>query len=236
MRDFIIGVIIILSIPCLAYSTDMDTHTLTASEVEKIIKEYMIQNTPWSEEQIKVNDISISNNSILPSSGNYEVAPAPKSTMIGRTAFYLNVYAGGKTVQTTWISADIEVWVDVVLTSRALKDNQLIGEDDIYIGRKNQGELPPGYINDMRDVVGKRLKRFVGANRPLTEDMVEVPPLFKRGEKVFIVAESESLKVTAVGMAKADGYAGRPVKVMNIQSRKEVFGEVVDGTTVRVKW
>lgn len=236
MKDFIIGVIIILVIPCSVHSTTGESHVLNIPDAERIIKDYLVQHTSWNESQIKVKNISISNNIILPPGEEYEVVPAPKSTMIGRTAFSLNISRDGKTTHTSWISADIEVWVDAVLTSRSMKDRQLIGEGDIYVGKKDLAELPPGYIYDVKDVVGKRLKRFAGANRPLTVDMLEDPPLFKRGDRVFIIAESESLKVTALGTATEDGFRGRPAKVINIQSRKEVFGEVIDGGTVKVKW
>ena len=101
---------------------------------------------------------------------------------------------------------------------------------------KDLSDLPAGYIYDLKNIAGKRVKRFVGANTPLTEDILEDPPMFKRGDKVFIVAESETLKVTAMGVAGEDGYRGRPVKVTNLQSKKEVFAEVVDGGTVRVRW
>lgn len=236
MRHFFIGVIIILVIPCLVHSTTGESHVLNISDVERMIKDYLVQHTPWDESQIRVKNISISNNIILPPAEGYEVVPAPKSTMIGRTAFSLNISRDGKTTQTSWISADIEVWVDAVLTSRSMKEHQLIGEEDIYVGKKDLAELPPGYVYDLKDVVGKRLRRFAGANRPLTVDVLEEPPLFKRGDKIFIIAESESLKVTVVGMATEDGFRGRPAKVINIQSRKEVFGEVIDGGTVKVKW
>lgn len=236
MKTSIIGMIMVLMIPCFVYSSDRESQLLTVSDAERMIKDYLVQNTPWSESQIKVKNISIANNIILPPGEGYEVVPAPKSTMIGRTAFSLNISRDGKTTQTSWISADIEAWVDVVLTSRSLKDHQLIDEEDIYVGKKDLAELPPGYLYDVKDAVGKRLKRYVGANRPLTGDMLEDPPLFKRGDRVFIIAESESLKVTALGAATEDGFRGRPAKVINIQSRKEVVGEVIDGGTVRVKW
>lgn len=236
MKNSIIGMIMVLMIPCFVYSSAGESRLLTVSDAERIIKDYLVQHTPWSESQIKVKNISILNHIILPPAEEYELVPAPKSTMIGRTAFSLNISRDGKTTQTSWISADIEVWVDAVLTSRSMKDHQLIGEGDIYVGKKDLAELPPGYIYDVKDVVGKRLKRFAGANRPLTADMLEEPPLFKRGDRVFIIAESESLKVTALGTATEDGFRGRPAKVINIQSRKEVFGEVIDGGTVKVKW
>ena len=66
--------------------------------------------------------------------------------------------------------------------------------------------------------------------------MVEEPPLFKRGDKVFVIAESDTLKVTTVGIASEDGIKGRPVKVLNIQSKKEVFGEVMEDGIVKVRW
>jgi len=65
---------------------------------------------------------------------------------------------------------------------------------------------------------------------------LEEPPVFKRGDKVFIIAESEVLKVTAVGLAGEDGYRGRTVRITNMYSKKEVIGNVVDNGTVSVKW
>ena len=112
----------------------------------------------------------------------------------------------------------------------------MVGTDDIYIGRKELSRLPAGYIDDMNQISGKRTKRFVGANSIVTENMLEEPPMFRRGDKVFIVAESESLKVAAMGMAGEDGYRGRPVRITNMQSKKEVIGEVDGDGTVRVKW
>lgn len=244
MKALTIGLMSILIITSLAYSSTGELHILTVSDAEWLIKEYLIRHTPWTEEQIKVKNVNLSNNIFLPPEKTYEVTPAPKSTMIGRTAFSLNINKDGKVTQASqtsiqtsiWISADIEVWVNVVMTSHAMKGRQIIGEDDVYIGKKDLAELPPGYIKDVRDTAGKRLKRFIGANRPLIVDMLEDPPLFRRGDKVFVVAESETLKVTAAGIAAEDGYRGRPVRVINTQSRKEVSGEVIDGGIVRVRW
>ena len=232
----LMGIITILGVPELSYSSTAEVNTLTASDAERMIKTYLGGHTPWSEDQIKVKNISIANNIYLPSAWDYEITPAPKATMIGRTAFSLSINTNGKPMQTSWINADIEVWVDVVLAVHTIKERQVIREEDIYVGKKDLAELPPGYADDIGSVAGKRAKRFVGTNRPITQDMLEEPPLFKRGEKVFILAESDTLKIIATGTAENDGYKGRPVKVMNVQSRQEVSGEVIDSTTVRVKW
>ena len=236
MKKLLISMMMILVTPCLVYSTTEESHIFTVSDAERIIREYMIRNTPWGEDQIKLKNISISNKIVLPATGDYEIKPSPKATMIGRTSFALNITENDRTTQTYWINADIGIWVDVILTSRSMKDHQVISEDDIYMGKKDIAELPPGYLDDIKEVVGKRFKRFIGTNRPVTEDILEELPLFKRGEKVFIVAESESLKVIAAGVANSEGYRGHTVKVINMQSKKEVIGEVIDNETVKVKW
>ena len=210
--------------------------TLPSAEVEKIIKEYVIRNTPWTEEQVNIKNVNISNKILLPEKWDYYIAAAPASSMLGRSSFLLDITGIDNSVQSSWVTAEIEVWVDVVLASKPLKERQMVGADDIYIGRKDLSRLPAGYIDDIRRVSGKRVKRFVGANSILTENILEEPPLFKRGDKVFIVAESDALRVSAIGVAGEDGYRGRPVRITNMQSKKEVIGEVDDNGTVSVKW
>lgn len=222
--------------PFLAHPATEGDKLLSIMEAEGIIIEYIASHSPWEEIQIKVKNISFPNNIIIPPDGVLEITASPKSTLLGRTAFSVILKGDGRSAQTHWISADIEVWVDVVLTSRSLKDHQIISENDVYTGKQNLGDLPAGYLYSSGDVVGKRLKRFVGGNRPLTVDIMEEPPLFKRGDKVFIIAESDTIKVTAVGVASEDGYKTRPVKVVNLQSKKEVFGDVIDSGTIKVRW
>src|SRR3990172_11149946 len=226
---------IVLTATTAIYAAD-GAKTITSSEVEKIIKEYVIKNTPWTEEQVNIKNVNISNKILLPEKWGYHIAAAPASSMLGRSSFLLDITGIDNSVQSSWVTAEIEVWVDVVLASKPLKERQMVGADDIYIGRKDLSRLPAGYINDISQVSGKRVKRFVGANSILTENILEEPPLFKRGDNVFIVAESDALRVSAIGVAGEDGYRGRPVRITNMQSKKEVIGEVDGDGTVSVKW
>ena len=233
----IVTVISINSIaPCLTSSATEGGNSLSVKEAENIIREYVTAHSPWEDAQIKIKNINVPNNLLLSPDLDYEITASPKSTLIGRTAFSLNIKGDNSPVKTIWISADIEVWVDVVLTARSLKDHQIINSNDVYMGKQNLGDLPAGYLYKPEDTSGKRLKRFIGGNRPVTNDMLEDTPLLKRGDKVFIIAESDTIKVTAVGIASEDGYKDRPVKVVNLQSKREVFGDVIDGGTIKVRW
>lgn len=210
--------------------------SLQSGDIEKIIKAHVIENTPWTEEQVTVKNVNVANKITMPSDGRYHLKPASGASMTGRTSFMLEITGTDNEFQSSWVTAEIGVWVDVVLASKPLKEKQVLNDGDFYIGRRELSRLPGGYLDDMREVSGKRVKRFVAANSILTENVLEEPPLFKRGDKVFIIAESDMLRVTAMGIAGEDGFRGRPVRITNMQSRKEVIGEVVADGTVSVRW
>ena len=64
--------------------------------------------------------------------------------------------------------------------------------------------------------------------------MVELPPLVKRGDIVTIKAVSGALQVTTLGKAKSNGHQGERIKIVNIDTQKELYGYVVDAKTVKV--
>jgi len=70
----------------------------------------------------------------------------------------------------------------------------------------------------------------------MTKDLIEQPPLVKRGVGVRIVAESGCLKVSALGGVMGRGYEGSRVCVMNLDSKKKIFARVVNANTVRVNF
>jgi len=51
---------------------------------------------------------------------------------------------------------------------------------------------------------------------------------------VLIIAESEGLKVTALGKAKEKGRRGEMIRVLNIDSRKSIYARVLDSSRVKV--
>src|SRR4030066_1148910 len=84
-----------------AYAADA-VKTLPSDEVEKIIKEYVIQNTPWTEEQVKIKNVNVANKINLPESWSYHIAAAPASSMTGRSSFLLDITGTDNAVQSSW--------------------------------------------------------------------------------------------------------------------------------------
>ncbi len=65
--------------------------------------------------------------------------------------------------------------------------------------------------------------------------MLKEKPLVKKNEKVKIISGSESVIVSADGVALGDGDMGSEVKVKNTDSGKELIGIVTGTGEVTVK-
>ena len=95
-------------------------------------------------------------------------------------------------------------------------------------------ELNP--ITSIDEVLGKRTKRTITASSFLTTACIELPPLVKRGDVVLIIAESEGLRITALGEVRKSGCRGEKIRVLNLDSKKAVYARVVDADTVIVDY
>jgi flagella basal body P-ring formation protein FlgA len=106
----------------------------------------------------------------------------------------------------------------------------------VSLEKRDLAKIPPGAITDIHAVVGKRVKRTLNAGTILRRSMVDNPPIVKRGDVVKLVIETETLKITTLGRVDERGGMGDTVRVTNLDSKRRVYGQVVDRQTVRVRY
>ncbi|MFO7707957.1 MAG: flagellar basal body P-ring formation chaperone FlgA [Desulfobacterales bacterium] len=134
------------------------------------------------------------------------------------------------------VTAQVEVRVKAVVSSRPLGRYKPIEEGDIEVREVDLAGLPADFISDPEAVIGKRTRRAVDTHAVLRPDLVELPPVVKRGDRVKIVAETAGMRITAVGEVKQKGCVGERVPVVNLDSNKVVHARVVDGQTVQIEF
>lgn len=122
--------------------------------------------------------------------------------------------------------------VEVVGLVRTVEAGQIITEADL-------GPVEvPGTVARLvampADVLGKEAKRTIEAGKPLRPYDVMVPQLVKKGQKVSLIVQNETMTITATGKAMTAGGEGDTVRVQNSQSYVLLEGEVVGPGLVRV--
>lgn len=85
-----------------------------------------------------------------------------------------------------------------------------------------------------RDVVGQEARTTLYAGRPILFDDVGPPALVARNQIVSIKYQADGLTILTEGRSLQRGGIGDRIRIMNLDSRATLFGQVQEDGTVRV--
>jgi flagella basal body P-ring formation protein FlgA len=111
------------------------------------------------------------------------------------------------------------------LAKRDMKKGERIKGEDLYerVAFLSDYGLYPSSIEDIE---GKRLKRDILANTPITKEILEETYAVGRGEIVTVKIENERIKISAKAISLEKGKLGDVVRLKNTSSGKEITGFV----------
>lgn len=167
------------------------------------------------------------------------VCQVPLQTSVNR----LNANGGRVTVRvechddspwSRYVAASVRVFQEVVVTSRALPRDSIIGPGDVILKEHDISTLGGQVIMDPDVAVGQSVRRAVSADTALSIDMLEAPVLVKRGDMVVVIAERGSIAIRGTGTALQAGEAGRQIPVRNNSSERVVQAVVTGAGEVKV--
>ncbi len=204
-------------------------------KIEKVVLDYIYRKIPWERDKVKVGNIKINSGVRLPK-GNvaYKVLPPDNTDFLGTVPMSVVFQVDGKFCRKVWAFVNIEVLTEVVVAKRPIGRYHIISEDDLCLQKMDLAKLSSNIITDIEDVLGKRVKRAIKAKTVLRTDLVELSPLVKRGDIVLIIAETEGLRITALGEVKEKGRKGERIRVANLDSKEKIYARVVNSNTVKV--
>ena len=209
--------------------------TVPSERVAGWVRDYLQRTIPWPAEDVEIRQLAGLRDLRLPAGRyTYTVRPRPGEDFLGRTPLEVTVQpAHGRRVR-FWVTAEIAVLAPVVVARHPLARFREIGPSDVTVERRDLAGVPRDACRSVDEVVGKRTRTAVGAGETLARSRIEAPPLVRRGDRVTVTVENDRLRVTTMGEVLENGRAGDRIRVRNLRSRKELYGEVVDQRTVRV--
>lgn len=208
---------------------------ISKAKIADIVSAYMQKKLASRGSGTTLKNIIVQKDIILPQGKvEYRIINEKLSDYSSRTAVYIDFTVDGYFNKKIRAMVDIERLADVVVTSRPLGRHKIITLEDISVKRVDISKLPANIISDPGKVIGKRTKRSINPATILRTDLVQLPPIVKRGDVVTIIAEADSFKITALGKIKKKAHRGERVKIINLNSGKEIYAQVLDSTTVKV--
>lgn len=204
----------------------LSTMAMAASwSPEKVIAAHIMNNYPWE-------DITVSNIKMIGKLPD----KAPERIIVEKGPLGKSVFTFiDSTMQRTIVKANVTALGRIVKSRRSFRRGHVISADDIYVSKMNIRKMPRSSVRTLGEIIGKSLKRSIGANNPVVEDMIEMSRVVKRGKRVVILINHNGMNITSAGMTKEKGYIGMPVKAVNLSSKKVITGVLIDENTVKVE-
>ena len=220
-----------------AWAKSDDTRTITSQEIRESAENYLINHLDWNPDSM---DIEI----------NYQardlVVPAGKLLLdfgrinnprgVGRIPLTVLVKVDDKFIKRLRVNAKVAVYQDVVKTVNSLQRGSVISVSDVVMERTRTERILKDIPTTLDKVIGQAATRNLQNGKIVKFRDLKKVPTVKRGSRVIILARKGSVKITAPGTVREDGFKNSIVQVMNLETKKMIYAEVINGNTVEVRF
>ena len=218
-------------------SSAAEKQTLTAEEIKQGATDFLFRTLPWEKEQLEIEIFYHGGKITLPSGEKFLIYKGRGGTKnVGRIPITLEIKVDGIFQKRIGINSRVMVSQEVVKTTRQIKKGELFTTDNIHIETIKTERQLGNTIKKIKDALGYEAVNYLPNGRPLLRRSMKKPALGSKGNKIMILAQRGGMKITTPGILKEDGYEDAMVQVLNIESKKIIYGRLVDSNTVKVNF
>lgn len=218
-------------------ATASESQVVTVEEIENGAMEKIASILPWERKSLEINVYYKGDDIILPP-GKKELVykVGGNNQRAGRIPVTLQIKVNENFYKRIRINSRVLVSQNVVKTTRSIRKGEKISSDNIVM-ETIQTERPwKNALRSTDQALGYEASRNMPVGKIIISKFLKKPALVNRGDKILILAQKGSMKITAPGILKEDGFKGAMVQVLNIESKKIIYGRVVDANTVKVSF
>jgi flagellar basal body P-ring formation protein FlgA len=234
---FILFVGVYLTLTSELFVNASETQIIKANEIENSAINHLIKELPWNKEALEINVYYKGKDIVLPSGKKeliYKIMGS--SQRAGRIPMILEIRIDDQFKKRIRLNTKILVSQKVVKTVRAVRRGEILSNDEIKI-ETIQTERPlKNAITNINFALGYKATRDISIGKIIIPNYIKKPALGNRGDKILIMAQKGGMKITTPGILKEDGYKDAMIRVLNMESKKIIYGRLVDSNTVKVKF
>lgn len=154
--------------------------------------------------------------------------------LCGQVVLPVRIKGRGMGERVQYVRAQIRTFDNVVTARRNIGRYDMLAAAYLGMAFRETTSLRGGFYRQVSAVEGFRVKRLITADRIVLSNMIETPPLVRRGSTVEVAFAHGNLMVTTTGVARQDGWAGDIVRIRMPNDRKELKGRVAGSGQVKL--
>ena len=214
-----------------------ETQILKVDEIEKSAVDHLVKALPWDKESLEINVYYQGKDITLPSGKKdliYKIMGS--SQRAGRVPIILEIRINDQFQKRIRLNTKVLVSQQVIKTKRAVKRGEILSNDEIRVETVQTERPSQNAITNIDHALGYEAARNLPVGKILIPNFIKRPALGNRGDKILIMAQKGGMTITTPGILKEDGYENAMVRVLNIESKKVIYGRLVDSNTVKVRF
>ena len=214
-----------------------ETQILKVDEIEKSAVDHLVKTLPWDKESLEINVYYQGKDITLPSGKKdliYKIMGS--SQRAGRVPMILEIRVNDQFQKRIRLNTKVLVSQQIIKTKRAVKRGEILSNDEIRVETVQTERPSQNAITNIDHALGYEAARNLSAGKILIPNFIKRPALGNRGDKILIMAQKGGMTITTPGILKEDGYENAMVRVLNIESKKIIYGRLVDSNTVMVRF
>lgn len=132
------------------------------------------------------------------------------------------------------VSFIVRVFEYVAISKKRIGRNSFVSRENIFMDKRETTKLHGIAVSSIENLSGKMTTTIVQPNTILTEEIIETPPTVTRGSLIKLFIKANGFKIVTKGFAQQTGYTGEIIKVKNLDSKKILYGKIIDSDKVQI--
>ena len=122
----------------------------------------------------------------------------------------------------------------VPVPRRLISAGEIIAADDLEWQAVQLTRLSGNSLTDAEQLLGRMAKRPLKAGQVLRQSDIAVSPVIRKNDLIRLVVKTGQMTLSVQGKALQDAALGQTVRVVNVNSNRQLSGTVIDAGTVAI--
>jgi len=150
----------------------------------------------------------------------------------GKAQVSVEIRGAGRLWRKVPVTFDVALFKTVAVARERIAAGEPVHRSMLSLERMDVARLVGTPAESLEALDGQVTRRTVARGAILCTDVLRTPPTVRRGALVAMQLRRGAMLIRAKGVAKQDGRRGEIIKLVNVDSRREVLARVIDASTV----
>jgi flagella basal body P-ring formation protein FlgA len=209
---------------------------VSAKKITDAINDYVITQSGVSKDDLSIEYKNPILDETVPAGElTIQVNVAPHVKFIGFTAVGVTLEVDGKPYRKFLVYVNIDSKVKAYMTTRWINHQEPLTSENLMLVETYRSKIPMDCVVSEKELAGKVAKMALPKGKFIAYSVIDTPSVIKNRDVVDVLLSTANLKIMAKGAALMDGKPGEIIKLRLLDSKREIYGKVVDATTVNVQ-